>query len=182
MTPEDLKKIREAAEAATPGDLDTVNDPTDEHSDRSESDYYECPACQGQGEIDGVTYTNFDHVAIGVQFFGIGNEHVNYERFFRLLKPETVIQLVDEVEQARDWVNTVRRACREAMGNNSTFIDDDVSRTIERLTKELAEAREALGKIDPLTQYSSGNPEAQLFAVQQIIRAFRKIDKIAGDV
>lgn len=50
------------------------------------------------------------------------------------------------------------------------------------LTKELAEAREALGKIDPLTQYSSGNPEAQLFAVQQIIRAFRKIDKIAGDV
>lgn len=162
MTPEDLKKIREAAEAATPG-------PWRSFYKRKYDEWHVAMDCASPG------------MNVGLFDDGCPTGEAD-ARHIATSNPETVIQLVDEVVEARDWVNTVRRACREAMGNNSTFIDDDVARTIERLTKELAEAREALGKIDPLTQYSSGNPEAQLFAVQQIIRAFRKIDKIAGDV
>jgi hypothetical protein len=37
----------------------------------------------------------------------------------------------------------------------------------------------AVGEIDKLTQYSSGNPEAQLFAVQQIVRDLRNAAKAA---
>ena len=47
---------------------------------------------------------------------------------------------------------------------------------------EMEALREALSKIDPLTQYSDGNPNGQLFAVQQIVRELRTaLNKEEGD-
>ena len=51
---------------ATPGDLSTAEVVGGEET-------VECPLCSGQGEVpQDAHYTNFDAVALGVQFFGIG--------------------------------------------------------------------------------------------------------------
>lgn len=84
---EELPRLREIAEKATPGNLDT--------SDHIGGGYYQCPACNGDGEIDGEQFTNFDGFALGVQFFGVGNEFAAYESFFRAFRPETVIHILD---------------------------------------------------------------------------------------
>lgn len=94
LTSAELDELERLAKAATPGDLDTVNDPADEYGGKSVSDYYDCPCCQGTSTVDGVTYANFDGVAMGVQFFGIGNEHKNYEAFFRAANPATILRLI----------------------------------------------------------------------------------------
>lgn len=99
LTPEKREEIRKRAEAATPGNLDTVNDPNDEYGGRSEG-VYECPMCNGDGSVDGVTYCNFDDVAMGVQFFGIGEEHGKYEQFFRAANPAAVLALLSALDAA----------------------------------------------------------------------------------
>jgi hypothetical protein len=109
-TPRDWEELKKLAEAATPGDLDTCNDPADEYGGKDPSGWLECPACGGSGEVEGVTYCNFDHVAMGVQFFGIGNEFTNYEKFFRAFNPATVLELIAEVERLRANFKTVDEA------------------------------------------------------------------------
>ena len=93
--------MKDAAEAATPGDLDTVANPPTEYGGREKLDHYECPACHGEGEVDGVAYYNFDHVSMGVQFFGIGVEFGKYETFFRAANPAAVLELLATVEALR---------------------------------------------------------------------------------
>ena len=70
----------EALEAkATPGDLSTA----ERHIS---SEWVECPACQGEGEVEASDYCNFDGVALGVQFYGIGKEfgaHEDLWKFYR---------------------------------------------------------------------------------------------------
>lgn len=66
-------------EKATPGDLDTAEDVT--------QDYYECPACDGQGELEATTFINLDGDALGVQFFGVGHAFVNQEELWRVARP-----------------------------------------------------------------------------------------------
>ena len=63
--------------------------------------YIECPHCSGSGEVDlHSDYCNFDGVAIGVQFYGIGQEQVNAEAFYRAANPDAVIELVTMLRQA----------------------------------------------------------------------------------
>ena len=113
----DLEGMRAAAEKATPGDLDTVPNPPSEYGGHS-SGVYKCPACDGQGEVDGASYCNFDGVALGVQFFGIGNEHVNYEAYFRAVRPAAVLALLDYVERLKaerdEAVSMMSRMCGDA--------------------------------------------------------------------
>lgn len=97
-----LDELERLAKAATPGDLDTVPNPPSEYGGHS-TDSYECPACAGQGEVEGETYCNFDGFALGVQFFGIGNEHKNYEAFFRAANPAAVLSLIQQARDAHHW-------------------------------------------------------------------------------
>lgn len=83
----DLDALRAAAEQATPGDLDTA-----EHTTTA---WFSCPCCDGEGQVQGKTSTNFDGFALGVQFFGVGNEFESYETYFRLAKPTSIIALID---------------------------------------------------------------------------------------
>lgn len=92
-TPQDLAKLMAVCEAATAGDLDSAPK-SGEYGYQETDKWYECPTCDGQGEVHGATYCNFDGVAQGVQFFGIGNEFKNYEAFFRTFNPETVKSLL----------------------------------------------------------------------------------------
>jgi hypothetical protein len=95
---DDIQHLKRVAEAATAGDLETVPNPPNEYGGR-EQDCYECPMCQGEGWLDGVTYCNFDRVTIGVQFFGIGDEFKRYEAYFRAASPATILALIEENER-----------------------------------------------------------------------------------
>jgi hypothetical protein len=85
------ERLRAALEGVTPGDLDT--------SDHIGSGNYNCPCCEGEGAVEGKTFTNFDGFAIGVQFFGVGDEFAKYEAFFRAANPQTVRALLDTLER-----------------------------------------------------------------------------------
>ncbi|MFC0684912.1 hypothetical protein [Novosphingobium clariflavum] len=76
MTQIDTDKLRALVQAATPGDLSTATRHT-------ECETVECPACQGDGELDAADYCNFDGVALGVQFYGIGGHFGAHEALWR---------------------------------------------------------------------------------------------------
>lgn len=78
MTQIDTDKLRALVQAATPGDLSTATRHT-------ECETVECPACQGDGELDAADYCNFDSVALGVQFYGIGGQFGAHEALWRYL-------------------------------------------------------------------------------------------------
>ena len=78
MTREELRDALAAAIAdCTAGDLSTA----ERHV---ESEWLECPMCDGQGEVEATDYCNFDGVALGVQFYGIGPHFGAHERLWRL--------------------------------------------------------------------------------------------------
>lgn len=101
LTPEQLAELRDAALCATPQDIDTA-ETIDTAKDGGR--IVDCPVCNGDGYavLEG-EYCNYDSAAIGVQFYGIGNEHGAAERYFRAARPETVLQLLAHIDaqQAR---------------------------------------------------------------------------------
>jgi hypothetical protein len=84
-------KLRDLFAQVTPQAIDTA--------ERKDDGTYECPFCGGEGEVNGESYTNFDKVAIGVQFFGVGPEHVRAEKLYRALI-EYVPRLLDLADPA----------------------------------------------------------------------------------
>lgn len=98
----DLKKL---AEAATAQNFDTAQ--------HIESGEYECPLCGGEGEVDGTTYTNYDNVAVGVQFFGIGKEYKTTEAYYRAANPKAILELLQEVETLRATIKQMRLDARD---------------------------------------------------------------------
>lgn len=95
MSP-DIQELKRLAEAATAGNLDTVPNPPTEYGGKDEEGCFVCPQCDGEGAVDAVTYTNFDGVAMGVQFFGIGDAFQRYEAYFRAASPSTILALIEE--------------------------------------------------------------------------------------
>lgn len=81
-------ELKRLAEAATPQNFDSAEE-------KSENGYIECPHCGGQGEVERqVDYCNYDNVAIGVQFYGIGNEFGAAEDYYRAANPAAVVALI----------------------------------------------------------------------------------------
>ncbi|TNI98272.1 hypothetical protein [Aeromonas veronii] len=88
----DLEKLLELAGKATPQHFDLAQMVTSDG-------LIECPCCSGSGEVElGNDYCNYDGAAIGVQFYGIGDAHVNAEEFYRAANPATVTELVNMVK------------------------------------------------------------------------------------
>lgn len=115
------ERLRAALEGVTPGDLDT--------SDHIGSGNYNCPCCEGEGAVEGKTFTNFDGFAIGVQFFGVGDEFAKYEAFFRAANPQTVRALLDTLERQAAEIERLRAT----LGYYS-YADDGGKRAIAALT------------------------------------------------
>ena len=91
---EELEKL--IAEA-TPGDLSTA--------ELSREEVIECPVCGGDGEVDAVDYCNFDHKALGVQFYGIGKEFGAHEKlwsYFMNNAPAIVEALTERASMAAE--------------------------------------------------------------------------------
>lgn len=140
ITPEELKGIWEAALACTPGNLDTVPNPSNEYGGKEDDGYYECPFCHGEGSVDGITYTNFDRVAIGVQFFGIGDEPKQYENYFRAIPPAVAAAMVQEIRalkgalgrtaEALGWFLEDSRFC-VGVGGNPNVVESMIAKARE---------------------------------------------------
>ncbi|WP_316992770.1 ead/Ea22-like family protein [Enterobacter asburiae] len=89
----DKQVLREAAEKATALNLDTAQ------VKRGNDGYLECPCCEGAGYVEEeADFCNIDGVALGVQFYGIGEHHGLAEAYFRAANPATVLALLDELE------------------------------------------------------------------------------------
>lgn len=103
----ELREVLSLLEKATAFDLSTA-----EHKDDG---LHDCPLCDGGGAVEGTTYTNFDRVATGVQFFGVGNEHEHLER--AVLAAYHFLRKHGESLASRPQAGTVETGC-PACGRN----------------------------------------------------------------
>jgi len=86
---QNLDHLEALARAATPQNLDSAEDAT------KPTGYIECPECGGDGTVElTADYCNYDGKAMGVQFYGIGPEHLAAEAFFRAANPAAVLKLI----------------------------------------------------------------------------------------
>lgn len=106
MDPEfilDLDAIEAAAKAATPQDLDSAED-------KSVGGWIECLACGGEGSVEVIAdYLNYDGEAVGVQFYGVGDAHVNAEAFLRAAKPAVVLNMVRQLRRLREYADAIAK-------------------------------------------------------------------------
>ncbi|WP_310629147.1 hypothetical protein [Burkholderia cenocepacia] len=97
LTAEMIAALKQAALAVTPQDIDGA-ERIENHPDGS---YLTCPACEGEGCIPfEADYCNYDHIAIGVQFYGVGDGFGKAEAYFRAASPATILALLDRLEHA----------------------------------------------------------------------------------
>lgn len=90
------QSLKAAAEKATALNLDTAQEVRDEDG------YLECPVCGGEGSVDAERdYCNIDGVALGIQFYGIGEHHGLAEQYFRIATPANILALVEALEKAQ---------------------------------------------------------------------------------
>ncbi|MNE44301.1 hypothetical protein D3C76_557200 [compost metagenome] len=92
----DLDAIEAAAKAATPQDFVSAQ------VGGAEEGWMECPGCGGEGSVElTADYLNYDGVALGVQFYGIGEPHVHAEAHYRAARPAVVLAMVEEIRSLR---------------------------------------------------------------------------------
>ncbi len=104
----DIQKLEMLAKAATPQDFDSAEE-------KIENGYIECPHCGGQGEVEmEADYCNYDNAAIGVQFYGIGNEFGAAEAYYRAANPTAVLQLIAELQGYQQGAGVEAQAADEA--------------------------------------------------------------------
>lgn len=102
----DLNELERLAKDATPQEIDAS-----EIIEDDEGKYIECPICGGEGHVSlEADYCNFDGVAIGVQFYGIGKERGAAERYYRAANPAVVLELVRRLRAAEKEANKMREA------------------------------------------------------------------------
>lgn len=106
----DLDAIEAAAKAATPQDFVSAQ------VGGAEEGWMECPGCGGEGSVElTADYLNYDGVALGVQFYGIGEPHVHAEAHYRAARPAVVLAMIEEI-----------RSLRRALGGMLFAFDDGV--------------------------------------------------------
>lgn len=117
----DIERLRGLAERATPQRIDTAETV-------EKNGHMDCPWCDGQGEVSVDTYTNYDDCAIGVQFFGIGHEHVDAENYFRAVKPAVITGLLDTITEAHGKIAVLASMLGDLLsvtdGDGPTTADD----------------------------------------------------------
>jgi hypothetical protein len=97
LSDEQIEALKAAALAATPQDIDSAQ--RIEHYE--DGSHIGCPACGGEGNVElNSDFCNYDGEALGVQFYGIGNAHKLAEDYFRMVKPATVLALIERLQCA----------------------------------------------------------------------------------
>lgn len=144
----DLNELERFAKDATPQEIDAS-----EIIEGDEGKIIECPICGGEGYVSlEADYCNFDDVAIGVQFYGIGNEHGAAERYYRAANPAVVLELVrrlraasSALESARAMIQEDRQTLFDCHRDPATgLVDDELGAeaiaTYDRVLKSINEA------------------------------------------
>lgn len=100
----DIDELERLLAAATSGDLSTA----ERHV---LSEYVECPMCGGDGEVGATDYCNFDGVALGVQFYGIGHEFGAHEKLWVAAR-NSLPAILTEIRELRATVATLGDSAR----------------------------------------------------------------------
>jgi len=113
---------------ATPGNLSTA--------EITEKDvWHECPFCAGAGDVTGETYTNFDNAAIGVQFFGVGSEHVVHRELW-----EACIRHLPALLSAARQAERMRKALEDIAAHPGPHDDESAHWCADTARAALARA------------------------------------------
>ena len=130
-------KLKAAAEKATPLNLDSAE------IQRGNDGYYECPMCCGAGEIEAkADFCNIDGVALGVQFYGIGEHHGAAEEYFRTASPANILTLLAERDADKKRIAELETVCAESYQVVGALADaagvfetsDEVSKALDNLS------------------------------------------------
>ena len=141
--------LREAAEKATALNLDTAQ------VKRGNGGYLECPCCEGTGYVEEENdFCNIDGVALGVQFYGIGEHHGLAESYLRAVNPATVLALLDELEAAEK-----RIAELEAKLDSADKLQDSAFRHGLQHGFSLGQTDNQAGFEECLSAYGTGKGE-----------------------
>lgn len=110
-----IARVRELLAKATPQNIDTA--------ETKEVGSFECPACNGEGFVEGALYMNYDNVAANVHFTGIGAHFGDAERLFRALveAAPTILDAAEAGMRARD------AALEEAANVADQLVFDEVA-------------------------------------------------------
>ncbi len=115
IDPTTLDRLKAAALACTPLDIDTAQFTKGE-------DDVDCFYCGGEGFVHlEATHGNFDNCAIGVQFFGIGNEFGAADRYLREASPKTILGLIAHIEAMAGELEAAK--AQQISKNHQTLID-----------------------------------------------------------
>lgn len=87
-----IQELRGLIAACTKGDLSTAQR-------HIKAETVECPACHGDGEVEAADYCNIDGVALGVQFYGIGEQFGAHEKLWAAVSAH-LPALLDRLEAA----------------------------------------------------------------------------------
>ncbi|MCA7945623.1 hypothetical protein [Burkholderia vietnamiensis] len=97
LTDEQIAALKQTALAATPQNIDSAQS-IDHYNDGR---FIECPCCSGEGSVElEADFLNYDGKALGVQFYGIGNEPGAAEAYFRAASPANILALLARLESA----------------------------------------------------------------------------------
>jgi len=129
MSIQKWEELRVLAKAVTPQDFDSAEIVCN-------GGWIECPSCCGEGnlEIDN-DYCNYDSAALGVQFYGIGEEHINAEAYYRAANPVAVLALIGEVAEL-----TKRLEASEGRLHDVAVLCATVEQKLEAAEQKLATA------------------------------------------
>ncbi|UBM23354.1 hypothetical protein K8374_13170 [Pseudomonas sp. p1(2021b)] len=124
----DLDAIEAAAKAATPQDFVSAQ------VGGAEEGWMECPECGGEGSVElTADYLNYDGVALGVQFYGIGEPHVHAEAYYRAARPAVVLAMVEEIRNLRQQLEQQKDTSRTITLSGCEFTEDDLLRKAVRM-------------------------------------------------
>ena len=124
----DLDAIETAAKAATPQDFISAQ------VGGAEEGWMECPGCGGEGSVElTADYLNYDGVALGVQFYGIGEPHIHAEAYYRAARPAVVLAMVEEIRNLRQQLEQQKDISRTITLSGCEFTEDGLLRKAVRM-------------------------------------------------
>lgn len=121
LTNEQIQALKSAAEKATALNLDSAQ------LERGNDGYSECPICCGAGEVEAENdFCNIDGVALGVQFYGIGEHHGAAEAYFRAVPPAVIRSLLAEREADKALIAELEKYAEAEASGADKVAEDSV--------------------------------------------------------
>ena len=144
-----ISGMKAAAEMASPLQLDSAE------LKRGDDGYIECPCCEGAGEVEALTdFCNIDGVALGVQFYGIGEHHELAEQYFRQSSPANILALISALERAQQSNEFLKGQLSEIANFNPDWDKLEASyESWREIAAELLVAKNRIAELECTTRF-----------------------------